>query len=451
MKATLKNTEIIQELNGIPRFLWRAHTNVIITARIKGNFSVEELKQALLKVRTKHPILGTRLQVNEDDSAWFTTKNVPEFSVEVIENANNNQWMERGEEEIKYKFPFEDGPLIKFILFKFAEATTSDLMINCSHCICDGLSLAYLIRDIMEYLGDPEKIVNVTPAPPLSREIIPPSITGNFIMKKLIKTGNNRIKKGKMFSNLTITGKEYPNHYDHTDPNTNPLSTVNKKISTISCLLDKFQVSSLISRCKSENVTVHSALCTAFLAAQKEIQEIPLDQKTNLSSAVSLRKYLSPHVDEVFGCYATEMGIDIIYNNKEDFWTISRTIQKEHKKHLNDKEILNWIYYSTLISPTLADWLVNMQINVKKVVLQDYLITNLGKLDFPKNYGNLELDSIFGFTVFNPLGEKLVGVATFGGKMSFTFSFDESLIDRETMEKIKQETIESLAKAVGWE
>ena len=160
---------------------------------------------------------------------------------------------------------------------------------------------------------------------------------------------------------------------------------------------------------------------------------------------------MDPQIGEVFGCYATETGIDIIYDEKKDFWEIARTILKEHKKHLNAKAILNWIFYSTQISPTLADWLVNMQINVKKVVLQDYLITNLGKMDFPPKYGKLTLDSIFAPTVFNPLGEKLVGVVTYGGKMSFTFSFDESLIEKETMEKIKEKSIETLANAVGWD
>ena len=60
------------------------------------------------------------------------------------------------------------------------------------HIICDGLSLAYLARDLMQYLGDPEREVEVLPPPvPIAPDNMPPGLSVNRIVKFFI----NRINK----------------------------------------------------------------------------------------------------------------------------------------------------------------------------------------------------------------------------------------------------------------
>ena len=52
--------------------------------------------------------------------------------------------------ELKHRFDFEKGPLIRFTLLNQTETT---LIINCHHAICDGLSLMYLFKDITKILS----------------------------------------------------------------------------------------------------------------------------------------------------------------------------------------------------------------------------------------------------------------------------------------------------------
>ena len=67
-------------------------------------------------------------------------------------------------------------------------------------------------------------------------------------------------------------------------------------------------------------------------------------------------------------------------------------------------------------------------------------ITNLGRLDFPKIYGSLELDRL----IMQPGGafplvhiDMVLGVVTCAGKLSLIVEYAEEAVDTTTMKKIK--------------
>ncbi len=74
-------------------------------------------------------------------------------------------------------------------------------------------------------------------------------------------------------------------------------------------------------------------------------------------------------------------------------------------------------------------------------------ITNLGRLDFPKNYGELELDRL----IMQPGGafplvhvDMVIGVATCAGKLSLVVEYAEEAVDTLTMQRIKEKAMELL-------
>ena len=71
-------------------------------------------------------------------------------------------------------------------------------------------------------------------------------------------------------------------------------------------------------------------------------------------------------------------------------------------------------------------------------------ITNLGRLDFPRMYGTLELDRL----IMNPGGlfplalvNLVVGVVTCSGKLSLLIEYAEKTIDSATVDKIKEKAL----------
>ena len=74
-------------------------------------------------------------------------------------------------------------------------------------------------------------------------------------------------------------------------------------------------------------------------------------------------------------------------------------------------------------------------------------ITNLGRLDFPKTYGALELDRL----IMQPGGafplvhvNMVIGAVTCSGKLSLVVEYAEEAVDTTTMEKIKDKAMEYL-------
>ena len=77
-------------------------------------------------------------------------------------------------------------------------------------------------------------------------------------------------------------------------------------------------------------------------------------------------------------------------------------------------------------------------------------VTNLTRLDFPSQYGALELERL----IMNPGGafplvnvNLVLGAVTCAGKLSLLVEYVEDNIDMGTMERIKEAAIESLLNA----
>ena len=68
--------------------------------------------------------------------------------------------------EYKIRFKLATGPLARFVLLQSDEI--SEILIICHHVICDGTSLAILARDLLLYVGNPDRKVQEMPEPPLA-------------------------------------------------------------------------------------------------------------------------------------------------------------------------------------------------------------------------------------------------------------------------------------------
>jgi len=78
-----------------------------------------------------------------------------------------------------------------------------------------------------------------------------------------------------------------------------------------------------------------------------------------------------------------------------------------------------------------------------------FTITNLGKQDMPVKNGEIELEAIYGPFICSDTFEKYIGVITVGGRMFMTISFEESIIDKRTVEQLKEAVKRILSKETG--
>jgi len=177
----LKNRRLRRKLNQRERTHSKVpNSNISMVATILGNVSSDELKRVIKKLQQRHPILNAYLH-HEGKELYLIANSNLEIPLTVINRTSDKQWREEIIQHHKIPFEMEKGPLIRFLLVHSVEI--SDLIIFCQHTICDGMSLAYLARDIMIFLGNPSKKVELLPpAPMVDEDNIPSDIKPNFVM-----------------------------------------------------------------------------------------------------------------------------------------------------------------------------------------------------------------------------------------------------------------------------
>jgi hypothetical protein len=196
--------------------------------------------------------------------------------------------------------------------------------------------------------------------------------------------------------------------------------------------------------------------------------------------AASLRDWLPLSPGEGVGMYAGGVELKLRYNPKWGFWDNARRVHKEIQRELTNKNmfgaVLNWLYLDPtiseamsfkklggLVSPDaaryekLSDFAAREDV-VLRLLQRDGLdtletrywgtaVTNLGRLDFPRAYGRLELDRLImqpggGIPLAN--ANLVLGAVTCCGKLSLVVEYAAEAVDSATMERIKDKAMEYL-------
>lgn len=456
-----------RKVTPVEMFIGRSPYSIVtVVTRLKGEVTEDLLKAAVSKVQSRHPNLRVRIIEDEAGEAWFNSEGAGEIQVEIVNRESDDQWISVVQESSQIPFEFDTRPAIRFILVQ--SQTVSELIILCHHIICDGMSLAYLARDLMVHLGDPAREVEVLPNPnPIDRENLPEDVS----LSRVVKFFTNRINKKWAQEQVRFNQGDYRalteaywKNYTH-------------QVQSVE--LSEAQTSALVDRCRKEGMTVNSALTTAFVAAQSIVQgEKPFH--SGMIVAASLRDRLKKPVGEVMGYYAGGVTLKFKYDKEIRFW---ENVRKLHGKLVPlfsnknlFKDMLPWlnlnpaileaIHYKRigdLVPPSSAKYQKLSDFSQRDDVVLSILkrdkmdtldsiymgtaITNLTRLDFPITYGALELDRLimkpgggFPLAIFN----LLVGAVTCAGKMSIVLEYVEDNIDNKVMEKIKDQAMNFL-------
>ena len=199
--------------------------------------------------------------------------------------------------------------------------------------------------------------------------------------------------------------------------------------STIACFcveLSEVQTSVLVARCREEGVTVNSALATAFVGAQYQVQGDELCH-SKIGVAGNVRDRLQRPAGEVMGFYAGVVTLKYKYDNRKSFWENARKFHRKVRPLYTNKNLfkdfLLWCYlepailesinfkklgglvpshakrYHKLSAFSQRDDVVLSILKRDKMdsldkIIMGTAITNLTRMNFPRKYGPLELDRL---------------------------------------------------------
>ncbi len=287
--------------------------------------------------------------------------------------------------------------------------------------------MAYFIQDLLTALNDLDIRPEALKPAPLLQHSIPEKIRLNPAVSVAVSIANSIFGRSKLRAPVQDLGK---------DP-----------CAVISWKLNRIQTETLINRCRKEEVSVHSALSTAFQAAQYEVQG---EKKyfATIYTPANIRNRLTKQVGKTFGLYFSEVYIKQKYCPKQDFWKMARVFHRQIQKSTTDQKLLVINKLIEKVGLSLLIPLMVKQVKNPKIRF-GYMISNLGKLDVNADPGPHCIREFYGPMVYVNCAEKSIGVTTIDGKMHFTLTWLTSVLDENIVRTIKKHVVQNLDNATA--
>lgn len=426
---------------------------VAMMARISGHSIAKILlEDALIALLPQYPLIISRFQTFKDGVVLLVPQKQFHLHITVSTKDSEEDWVKYCSHEHMTYFDCFNGPLIRFSILNGPKST--DLLIICHHSICDGLSLKYLIHDIVDQLTNQAQPKSFSRLPPVIDESMLPIKPGSRFQRILIKFLN------RIWKNQKIKFTEE----DFSKLNQKYWSTY-KQVGIQTLHIPESILSPITKLCKKYAVTMHSLLVTALILAQNEIQNSEnggfKKYQRHFHMPVNMRRKYQKSIERDFGFYASSLILNLEYCDAHPFWENVVLVHKVINLKLRDENLYQLLRLN-LINPTLLDSLyfqklgiINNKISrllVKKMGIMNPMagiaLTNLGKDYEPVSYPPYHIDAIYGPSVYSEILEKIVSAITLNNQMFLTFTFEESIISNDLVNKVRvrfEEILSTLA------
>lgn len=415
---------------GGERMMLMLPLNVVMVGRVAGDLDCAKVAGALASLRHRHPLLAVRVEIDEDATGWYVAEGVPDLDVHVEQRRSEDQWIACVKQQLETSFPLQTGPLVRCAIVSSPEV--SEVVLCGHHVVCDGMSLGYLLRDLLTALTDSDQSTQAPLLPPaVDASTVPTPPSASPLARFIIRRVNKRWAAKRIQFGEADVGRLHGRFWKSND-----------RAQVLAWNMDSEATSALVERCRAERVTVNTALWTAFLVAQDEVQGRGPRYRSRSGLAVSMRDKLLVPVGESFGFYASSVTVDLAYDPRRPFWDNARRLHSDISRGVAKTNPFKMLS-AEAIHPTLLDALYFSKYGLvtgamprrmlRKMgwhqVNYGYALTNVGRFALPTTYGPLRLEAVYGPFVYSDVDEKVVGVITVGGCLSFTLTCDERAVD----------------------
>ncbi|MBD2524702.1 condensation domain-containing protein [Nostoc sp. FACHB-133] len=416
---------------GIEEHIFWLHDQAIplhftVAAKVIGELQVDSLQQALALVQQRHPLLRVRIVPDSLGNPWLNEDSAT-IPLRVVQRQSEQQWQQEVEQELAYPFNWNQAPLIRMVLVHAAHC--SELIITCHHAIADAMSAVYLLRDLLQAIGIPGSQQQILPERPAYEYLTPIAHTIQA------PTGKPQLEL------------------------VNPSQTIppakSRHFRLLAWSLSPEDTATLIRRCQQAQTSVHAAICAAFLLAiaqsshsQNDTKAQRLEQQQpvtlNCLTAINIRQFLTPPIEEDFGYYFTSSISAHTITPNLSLWDLAHVI----KAHLNQKMSPNQIFAH--LPEAQAFIATHPSLDAIEYLFQelyryDVLVSNLGQLHISTQYGHLQLAAVYGpVGAIHVANGRFIGVATLGDQMFFNLLYSESDTSLAQIEHIQQEAMRLL-------
>lgn len=359
-----------------------SQVHFVLAAEISGTATADQWRAALDTVQRRHPLFSVYIESDGYKRPYF--KSIPEVQIplKIIEGDPLSDWKRAMENEMSVPFDWTKGPLVRVVLIK--EDQKSILIMVVHHSIGDGISMSFVIRDILLALSSGE-----TPEP-----LPMPASTDDLL-------------------GLTDPAQSQP------FPEENKPVFLRRKESTpdIKLLkLSKDLTISITERARQEGTTVQGALCAAFKRAYySQVSEDKKEMPVRIVTPISIRNMLNAGQSSSLSISSRHASFN---QNKEiPFWDIARYATNDLKEAVTLEGVTSAM--TAMHEGVFSDIDINLLSEaLQSRIPREMMISNLGPLTYETRFGSLKLEAIWGPLALSGFkGEHTIGVSTVNGSM----------------------------------
>jgi hypothetical protein len=372
----------LRPLGPSEQYFWLSNQNsakhFVIAAEIIGDATVEAWISAIAAAQLRHPLLRISIRSGPDEPPCFHEHAHIPIPLRIVPEENCVTWTVEMAKELATPILLNGAPLVRITVLQKNGGST--LLLSMHHSIADGLSSAFVIRDILEALSgrplqplaltDPQESLCSAAAGPL-----PPSAPVYRPATLLRKdTGGPTVQALKLSKELTTK---------------------------------------LRTHAREVSATIHGALVAAFTFAGRQLFSEWLTHPVRVVSPVNNRKLLGLEdqctLSIIFpiGAYAPD--------SVERLWDVARAV-KDELTPVRTAEGLSTVFSGFRQLMSTSPDVAQIAAFELQVCACEGMVSNLGVLPFETSIGGFKLESLWGPSVFVGIeGEQMIGVATLNG------------------------------------
>jgi Condensation domain len=381
--AASSSGNFLRPLGPGEQYFWLSNQNsakhFVIAAEILGDAPVEAWISAVAAAQRRHPLLRVSIEYGPDGLPGFGEHAQMPIPIRVVPEKGSAAWHVEMSRELATPIPLSGAPLVRITLLR--KKVGSTLLLSMHHSIADGLSSAFIIRDILESLS------------------------------------------GKLIPRLTLTEPQEDMCLASAGalplppaPARPPATLLRRNAEgpTVQFLkLPKELTLRLRTHAREVGATVHGALVAAVTFAGRQLSSDWLIYPVRIVSPVDNRKLLGL-VDQcalsiIFpvGAYAPD--------SEDRLWDVARAV-KDDLTPMRTAEGLSTVFagFRQLVSTSPdVEQIAAFEL---QVCACEGMVSNLGVLPFETGFGRFKLESLWGPAVFVGIeGEQMIGVVTLNG------------------------------------
>jgi hypothetical protein len=269
-----------------------------VVAELADDLDPGALATALSAVQHRHPLLNVYVDDHPQAGLGFWRPTiVPPIPVTVVAETGHT-WCDLVAEELTRPFDTTVAPMVRVVLLR---STPAAIVLTVDHTIVDGMSAAYILRDLLSALNGHE--LAALPVPPSQEELI------------------GRLRETQPAAALAANGQPPAAQPDWlaTPSTIRPFDGAPPHLSAV--CFDEDLTRRLVTGARAKRTTVHSALVSAMT---RVLLESGRTEFVRMVTPIEFRSHIG--VDDDVCLYFTAARTALTREQLTDLWDMARVV-----------------------------------------------------------------------------------------------------------------------------